>query len=175
MYRILKKEKLSKEVFRFTIEAPMIARERKAGQFVIVQKGGDFEERIPLTIADADSEKGTITIVFQAIGEGTHRLAMMNEGDAIENVLGPLGRPTHIEKFGRCVCVGGGIGVAPLYPIAKALKEAGANHIFLYVSHCENTVLDGEMIKSGLIDKVFTTNSILTKEDERIEVFNLWT
>ncbi len=125
MFRIVRKEKLSAEVFRFTLEAPMIARERKAGQFVVVQKGGDFNERIPLTIADADPDEGTITIVFQAVGEGTHLLALMNEGDCIENVLGPLGRPTHIEKYGKVVCVGGGIGVAPLYPIAKAMKEAG--------------------------------------------------
>ena len=148
MYRILKKEKLSKEVFRFTIEAPMIARERKAGQFVIVQKGGDFEERIPLTIADADSEKGTITIVFQAIGEGTHRLAMMNEGDAIENVLGPLGRPTHIEKFGRCVCVGGGIGVAPLYPIAKAMKEAGNDVSIIIGARNKDLIIEEDMMRS---------------------------
>ena len=125
MFKILKKEQFSPEVFSFEIEAPLIAKERKAGQFVIVQKGGDFNERIPLTIADADEEKGTITIVFQAIGESTHLLARMEEGDVIENVLGPLGSPTHIEKFGKVVCVGGGIGVAPLYPIAKAMKAAG--------------------------------------------------
>lgn len=154
MYKILRKEKLSKEVFRFTIEAPMIARERKAGQFVIVQKGGDYEERIPLTIADADSARGTIDIVFQAVGEGTHRLAMMEEGDMIGNVLGPLGRPTHIERYGRCVCVGGGIGVAPLYPIAKALKEAGnevriiigARNESLLIEEDEMMALDPELV-----------------------------
>lgn len=125
MYKILKKEKLSPEVFRFTLSAPLIAKERKAGQFVIIQKGGDYEERIPLTIADSDREKGTIDIVFQAVGDGTHRLALMNEGEEIENVLGPLGRPTDIKKYGKVVLVGGGVGVAPLYPIAKAMKEAG--------------------------------------------------
>ncbi len=125
MYRILKKEQFSPEVFSFVIDAPLIARERKAGQFVIIQKGGEYNERIPLTIADADPANGTITIVFQAVGESTHILAAMEEGEEIENVLGPLGSPTHIEKFGKVVCVGGGIGVAPLYPIAKAMKEAG--------------------------------------------------
>ena len=125
MYRIVRKEQLSQEVFLMEIEAPMIARERKAGQFVIVQKGGDFNERIPLTIADASPEKGTITIVYQRVGASTFLLAELEEGDAIENVLGPLGTPTHIEKFGRVVCVGGGIGVAPLYPIAEAMKAAG--------------------------------------------------
>ncbi len=125
MYRIVRKEQLSPEVFRMEIEAPMIARERKAGQFVIVQKGGDFNERIPLTIADADPEKGTITIVFQRVGASTFLLAELEEGEAIENVLGPLGTPTHIENYGRVVCVGGGIGVAPLFPIAQAMKAAG--------------------------------------------------
>ncbi len=125
MYKILKKEQFSPEVFSFEIEAPLIAKERKAGQFVIIQKGGDFNERIPLTIADANPVAGTITIVFQAVGEGTHLLARMNEGDFIENILGPLGSPTHIKKFGKVVCVGGGIGVAPLYPIAEAMKAAG--------------------------------------------------
>ena len=125
MYKIVRKEQLSQEVFLMDIEAPMIARERKAGQFVIVQKGGDFNERIPLTIADADPEKGTITIVFQRVGASTFLLAELNEGDYIENVLGPLGTPTHIENYGRVVCVGGGIGVAPLYPIAEAMKSAG--------------------------------------------------
>ncbi len=154
MFKIVKKEKLSAEVFRFTLEAPMIARERKAGQFVVVQKGGDFNERIPLTIADADPNKGTITIVFQAVGEGTHLLALMNEGDYIENVLGPLGRPTHIEKFGKVVCVGGGIGVAPLYPIAKALKDAGndvriiigARNKGLIIEEAEMRALDKDLI-----------------------------
>ncbi|MDD4012303.1 MAG: sulfide/dihydroorotate dehydrogenase-like FAD/NAD-binding protein [Sphaerochaetaceae bacterium] len=125
MHRIIEKEQLSAEVFRFKVEAPNIARERKAGQFIILQMGGDYNERIPLTIADADPEEGTITLIFQAVGESTHRLALLNVGDSIANLLGPLGKPTHIENFGRCVCVGGGIGVAPLYPIVKALKAAG--------------------------------------------------
>ena len=125
MYRIVRKEQLSPEVFLMEIEAPMIARERKAGQFVIVQEGDDYRERIPLTIADADAEKGTITIVFQRVGASTYLLAELNEGDSIGNVLGPLGTPTHIEKYGRVVCVGGGIGVAPLFPIAQAMKAAG--------------------------------------------------
>ena len=138
----------------FEIEAPMIARERKAGQFVIIQRGGDFNERIPLTIADADPEKGTISVVFQRVGTGTYLLAEMEAGDEIENILGPLGSPTHIEKFGRCVCVGGGIGVAPLYPIAKALKEAGnelriiigARNESLIIEEDEMRALDPELI-----------------------------
>ncbi|MBN1243046.1 MAG: sulfide/dihydroorotate dehydrogenase-like FAD/NAD-binding protein [Spirochaetales bacterium] len=125
MHRILEKRQLSEEVFRMKFEARNIARERKAGQFIIVQLDSDFGERIPLTIADADPVAGTVDIVFQAVGATTHRLADMAVGDSIANVLGPLGRPTHIEKVGTVVCVGGGIGVAPLHPIVQALKAAG--------------------------------------------------
>ena len=125
MYQILKKTQLSDTVFDFTVRAPLIARERKAGQFVIVQADNEFAERIPLTIADADDEAGTIRLIFAAIGASTRALSGMNEGDTIANILGPLGKPTHIENFGHAVCVGGGIGVAPLYPIVKALKAAG--------------------------------------------------
>jgi ferredoxin--NADP+ reductase len=125
VYRILEKKQLSAEVYEMTVEAPLIARARKAGQFIIVQIDTDWGERIPLTIADADSEAGTITMVFQSVGATTHRLAVKNAGDSLENILGPLGNPTHIEKFGGVVCVGGGIGAAPLFPIVQALKAAG--------------------------------------------------
>jgi ferredoxin--NADP+ reductase len=122
---IVSKSRLSGEVFRIEVEAPHIARERKAGQFVIVQTDVEWGERVPLTIADADPHRGTITLIFQAVGVSTHKLAELSVGDSIEAVLGPLGNPTHIERFGRAVCVGGGIGVAPMYPIAQALKRAG--------------------------------------------------
>lgn len=123
-HRVLAKLRLSEEVYRMEVEAPLVARERKAGQFVIVQCDDDYAERIPLTIADADPEKGTVTLIFQTVGASTHRLARKEPGDEIV-LLGPLGNPTHIENFGWAVCVGGGIGLAPLYPIAKALKAAG--------------------------------------------------
>jgi ferredoxin--NADP+ reductase len=125
MNRILEKTQLAEEVFRLRIEAPLIAEERKAGQFVIVQKDTEYGERVPLTIADADAEEGSITLIFQTVGKTTHELAALEEGDMIENVLGPLGNPTHIDYFGTVAAVGGGIGVAPLYPIVQALKEAG--------------------------------------------------
>lgn len=125
MNRILKKEQWSTEVFSMDIDCPLIARQHKAGQFVILQLGGDFNERFPLTIADSDPVKGTITIVVQAVGASTHKLVRMNVGDEIPNILGPLGHPTDIEKFKKVVCVCGGIGVAPLHPIAKAMKAAG--------------------------------------------------
>ncbi|MCL1813264.1 MAG: sulfide/dihydroorotate dehydrogenase-like FAD/NAD-binding protein [Treponema sp.] len=123
MNKIIAKKQLSEEVFRMEIEAPLIARSRKAGQFIIVQADTDWGERIPLTIAD--SEGDNLVIVFQTVGATTHKLALKNEGEYIENILGPLGNPTHIDKFGHVVCVGGGIGVAPLFPIVQAMKNAG--------------------------------------------------
>ena len=148
MFTILAKEKLSAEVFKMELNAPKIAKHRKAGQFVILQQGGDLAERIPLTIADADPEKGSITIVFQAVGEATHHFATLEVGDAIENVLGPLGHPTHIENFGKVVCVGGGVGVAPLHPIAQALKEAG-NEVTIIIGarNKDLVILEDEMSK----------------------------
>ncbi|MDT4761338.1 sulfide/dihydroorotate dehydrogenase-like FAD/NAD-binding protein [Sphaerochaeta sp. PS] len=125
MNNILSKQRLSQEVFRVSIHAPEIAEARKPGQFIILQMGGDFGERIPLTIADANVEEGSITLIFQAVGETTHRLATLEIGDSIENLLGPLGKPTDIRKYGKVVCVGGGIGVAPLFPIVQAMKQAG--------------------------------------------------
>ncbi|NLG00217.1 MAG: sulfide/dihydroorotate dehydrogenase-like FAD/NAD-binding protein [Lentisphaerae bacterium] len=125
MNRILKKTQLSDDVYRMEVEAPLIARERKPGQFIILQIDDQLGERIPLTIADADPARGSITLIFQAVGRTTHLLAEKQEGDTIAALLGPLGQPTHIEKVGHAVCVGGGIGVAPLHPIAQALKAAG--------------------------------------------------
>jgi ferredoxin--NADP+ reductase len=125
MNTILSKQKLSQEVFRMEISAKEIAEARKPGQFIILQMGDEYGERIPLTIADADKERGTITLIFQAVGETTHRLALLEEGDKIANLLGPLGKPTDIEKYGKVVCVGGGIGVAPLFPIVEGMKQAG--------------------------------------------------
>ena len=125
MYKIVSKKQLSADVFRMEIDAPLIAQERKPGQFIILQIDNDVGERIPLTIADADAEKGTITLIFQAVGRTTHVLADKQVGDVVPALLGPLGQPTHIEKFGHVVCVGGGIGVAPMHPIAQAMKAAG--------------------------------------------------
>ena len=125
MNRVVAKRQLSAEVFRLEIEAPLVARERRAGQFVIVQVDQDWGERIPLTIADADPAQGTITLIFQTVGRTTHLLAEKQVGEHLAAVLGPLGQPTHIEKFGDVVCVGGGIGVAPLHPIVQAMQDAG--------------------------------------------------
>ena len=130
MNRILSKTQLSDNVYRMDVEAPLIARERKPGQFIILMVDAELGERIPLTIADADPDKGTVTLIFQTVGATTMKLARLNAGDSLAALLGPLGRPTAIrgtdgEKPGRVVCVGGGIGVAPMHPIAQALKAAG--------------------------------------------------
>lgn len=123
--RIVSKDKLAENVFTAEIEAPLIAQGRKPGQFVIISISNEYGERIPLTIADADPEKGTIRLIWQRVGKTTAELSDMKVGDKIINVVGPLGKPTRIENFGTVVCVGGGIGSAPLLPIAKALKKTG--------------------------------------------------
>ena len=124
MNRILSKVQFSENVFKFEVEAPLIARTRKAGNFVIIRIG-EKGERVPLTIADADIEKGTITLVVQRIGLTTNLLCKLEPGDSLTDLVGPLGQPTHIEKYGTVVCAGGGVGVAPMLPIIQALKAAG--------------------------------------------------
>lgn len=124
MNRIVEKKQLSDTVFSVAVEAPLIASERLPGQFVMLQVS-ESGERIPLTIADVNPSKGTITLIFQAVGKTTIMLSRLAVGESIMHLVGPLGNPTHIEKVGTVVCVGGGIGIAPLYPIAKAMKEAG--------------------------------------------------
>jgi ferredoxin--NADP+ reductase len=141
MNEILEKKQLSDEVFLMRISAPLIAAERRPGQFVILQLDMNFGERIPLTIADGDAAEGSITIIFQAVGRTTHLLAEKAVGDRIENLLGPLGQPTHIEKFGTVVCVGGGIGTAPLHPIAKGMKEAGNRVIVILGARTRNLII----------------------------------
>ncbi len=146
MHKIIEKRKLSDTVYLMKLMAPHIARERKAGQFVIVQLDSNFSERIPLTIADANREEGWITIIFQLVGSTTRKMAVLEVGDCIGNVLGPLGQPTHIENFGKVACVGGGIGVAPMYPIVQALKQAG-NHVTVIMGarNRELLILEEEM------------------------------
>jgi len=124
-YKIVSKKQLGKNTFTAEVEVPLVAQARKPGQFVIVSLSNEYGERIPLTIADADPERGTIRLIWQRVGKTTAELSDRQAGEEIANVAGPLGRPTHIENFGTVVCVGGGIGNAPLLPIAKALKEAG--------------------------------------------------
>jgi ferredoxin--NADP+ reductase len=127
MYPIIEKKVLSETVKLMKIKAPLVANKAQAGQFIILridEKG----ERIPLTIADSNKKEGTITLIFMEVGKTTKQLGTLNVGDAIENFAGPLGKPSEIKNYGTVVCIGGGVGIAPLYPIVKALKEAG-NHV----------------------------------------------
>ena len=124
MYKILSAEELSAGVKSFIVEAPMVARKCQAGQFIILRID-ENGERIPLTIADYNREQGSIHLIFQEVGDTTRQLGTLKAGDALLDVAGPLGKATEIENFGTVVCIGGGIGVAPVYPIARAYKEAG--------------------------------------------------
>ncbi len=124
MYPILEKKVLSENVKQLKIKAPLVAKKAQPGQFIILridEKG----ERIPLTIADFDRKEGTITIIFLEVGKTTKQLGMLNVGDSVENFVGPLGIPSEVKKYGTVVCVGGGVGIAPLYPIVRALRETG--------------------------------------------------
>lgn len=146
MNAILYKEQLSNDVFLMKVHAPMIAEERAAGQFIILQTDDDYGERIPLTIADANIADGTITLIFQVVGKTTQQLSLFQVGDKLPALVGPLGKPTHIDKFGSVVCVGGGIGVAPLHPIAQALKRAGNKvTIIIGARNKELIILEKEM------------------------------
>jgi ferredoxin--NADP+ reductase len=123
MNTIRRREELGRNVIRYVVDAPLVATHRKPGQFVIIRVT-DHGERIPLTIADANPEMGTISLIVQSVGKTTREMAMLGPGNAIHDIVGPLGKPTHIQRFGTVLCVGGGIGTAPLYPIAKGMKEA---------------------------------------------------
>ncbi|MDT8401215.1 MAG: sulfide/dihydroorotate dehydrogenase-like FAD/NAD-binding protein [Bacteroidales bacterium] len=145
MNKIIMKEQLNNNVVKLVIDAPRIARKRKAGHFVIVKidKKG---ERIPLTIADADPSGGTITLVIQKVGVTSHKLSLMEEGDSLADVVGPLGHATEIDRVGTVLCAGGGVGVAPLLPIARAFKEAG-NRVLSVIAarNSDLIILEDEM------------------------------
>jgi len=127
------------------VDAPYVAEHRKAGQFIILLID-EFGERLPLTIADADKGKGTITLIYQIVGTTTAKLAKLKAGESLYGIAGPLGHPTEIKKYGTVVCVGGGIGIAPLYPISKAMKEAGNRVINILGARSENLfILEKEM------------------------------
>lgn len=149
MNKIVCKERFSEKVFKFEIEAPLIAKSRKAGHFVIVRVG-EKGERMPLTIAGADIKKGTITLVVQKVGLSSTRLCDLNEGDEVTDIVGPLGQATHIENFGTVVCAGGGVGVAPMLPIVQALKAAGNRVITVLAGRSKDLIiLEKEMRESS--------------------------
>ena len=155
MYKILDREDYSDDVYMQVIEAPAIAAACQPGQFVILRIDEEGE-RIPLTIADFDRAAGTITIVVQAIGKSTRQLQKLGKGDALANFIGPLGIPSQIEKVGTVICAGGGIGVAPIYPIARALKEAG-NKIISIVAARNQSLLLWEDRMREISDEIIVT------------------
>ena len=157
MYKIVSKEQFSQNVFRLCVEAPLIARACRAGNFVIVriaEKG----ERIPLTIAASDAQKGTITLVVQRVGLSSTRLCELNEGDDILDVVGPLGQPTHIENHGTVVCAGGGVGVAPMLPIATALKKAGNRVISVLAGRSKELIILEEEVRAVSDEVIIMTD-----------------
>ena len=157
MYKILKKVDYSDDVYMQVIEAPAVARAAQAGQFVILRINEEGE-RIPLTIADFDRDKGTITIVVQAVGKTTRQLQMMNAGDSLVNFIGPLGIPSDIENYGTVVCAGGGVGVAPIYPIARELKKAGNKVISIVAARTRHLLLWEDKMKEVSDEVIVTTD-----------------
>jgi ferredoxin--NADP+ reductase len=155
-HSIISKEQLCGDVFTAEIKAELVAKARKPGQFIILTISGGYSERIPLTIADVDPEKGTIRLIWQRVGKTTAELADLKVGDKIENIVGPLGTPTHIENFGTVVCVGGGIGNAPLLPIAKGLKAAG-NKIIAIIGARNKELLILENEFKAISDELIVT------------------
>ena len=157
MNKIVSKEHFSANVVKLEVEAPLIARSRKAGHFVIV-KVGEKGERIPLTIAGADTEKGTITLVIQAVGGSSRKICELNEGDYITDVVGPLGQATHIEKVGTVVCAGGGVGVAPLLPIVEAFHKAGNRVIVVLAARTKDLVILEEQMRQNSDEVIIMTD-----------------
>ena len=157
MNKIVRKEQFSEKVFLFEIEATLIARSRKAGNFVIVrvdQKG----ERMPLTIAGAYIEKGTITLVVQMVGLSSKKLCSLNEGEYIADVVGPLGNPTHIENFGTVVCAGGGLGVAPMLPIIQALKKTGNRVLSVMAGRSKDLIILEDKVRESSNEVIIMTD-----------------
>lgn len=157
MNKIIRKEQFSEKVFLFDIEAPLIAKSRKAGNFVIIRVGNKGE-RMPLTIADADTEKGTITLVVQEVGLSSTKLCNLNEGDYVTDVVGPLGNPTHIEKYGTVICAGGGVGVAPMLPIIKALKAAGNRVLSVLAGRNKDLIILEDEVRANSDETIIMTD-----------------
>ncbi|HHX51704.1 MAG TPA: sulfide/dihydroorotate dehydrogenase-like FAD/NAD-binding protein [Clostridia bacterium] len=147
MYEICQKKILAPGIKLMDIKAPDVARKVQAGQFIILRTN-EYGERIPLTVADFDREKGLITIIFQEVGYSTQELGKMEEGQFLLDFVGPLGRPTEIQKFGTVVCVGGGVGIAPVYPIARALKKAGNKVISIIGARSKELLILEEEMKA---------------------------
>lgn len=156
-YKILAKRELCPNQYELTIEAPFVTRNAKAGQFIIF-RADEEGERVPLTIADVDKEKGELTIVFMAVGYSTKKLAQLGVGDEIADVVGPLGQPTHIKKYGTVVCVAGGYGAAPCYLIAKAFKEAGNKVYMIMGARTKDLIFWQDKMKNACTELFITTD-----------------
>ena len=158
MFEILEKKQLSEGVFYMRVTAPEIARNRKAGQFVIIQVDAEFGERIPLTIADANAEEGWIALAFQPVGASTYKLSLMNVGDCLPTVLGPLGNPSKIEKYDAPVMiVGGGFGVAPCYPIVQAHKAIGNKVIMVIAARNKDLIIMEDEMRAAADELIIMT------------------
>lgn len=157
MFKIIEKEFLSENVARLVVEAPYIAKSRKAGHFIILRID-ENGERIPLTISDADIEKGTITLIVQRVGVSTHKLCAMNPGDKLAGVVGPLGTATHIANVGTVLCAGGGVGVAPLFPIVQALKLAGNKVITVIAARNKDLIILEDKIREYSDELIIMTD-----------------
>ena len=156
MFPIADARLLAASVKQFKVAAPEIAKKRKPGQFVVLRTHEEGE-RIPLTIADADPAAGTITLIFQEVGKSTMQLGRLKTGDSIMDLIGPLGCPTHIENFGTVVCIGGGIGIAPVYPIAKGMRQAGNRVISIIGARTKDLlIMEDEMAAVSHVLKVST-------------------
>jgi ferredoxin--NADP+ reductase len=153
---IISTEEIAPAFKRYVVEAPRIARKHRAGQFVIVLLH-DHGERIPLTIADSDAEAGTITLVVQEVGKSTMEMGTLPVGTDIQ-IVGPLGTPTHIERWGTCVCIGGGAGIAPLLPIARALKAAGNQVVSILGGRTEELVILRDEMEAASSEMIYTTD-----------------
>ena len=159
MFEILEKKQLSEGVFYMRVTAPEIARNRKAGQFVIIQVDAEFGERIPLTIADANAEEGWIALAFQPVGASTYKLSLMNVGDCLPTVLGPLGNPSKIEKYDAPVMiVGGGFGVAPCYPIVQAHKAIGNKVIMVIAARNKDLIIMEDEMRAAADELIIMTD-----------------
>ena len=157
MNKVVSKEQFSANVTKLVVEAPLIAKSRRAGQFVIV-RAGEKGERIPLTIADSDPKAGTITLVIQSVGDSTRKICALEPGECLNDVVGPLGQATHIEKYGTVFCAGGGVGTAPLLPIIRAMKEAGNRVISVLAGRTKDLIILEDEVRASSDETIIMTD-----------------
>ena len=156
-YKILAKKEICPNQYEITVEAPYVVRNAQAGQFIIF-RADENSERVPLTIADVNKERGELTLVFMAVGFSTKKLAALNEGDEIHDIVGPLGKPTHIKNYGTVVCLAGGYGAAPCYLIAKAFKEAGNKVYMIMGARNKNLIFWADKMQNACTELFITTD-----------------